>query len=259
MPNARSDAYWRRGLGVLDYSNYIALNRTLIRILGLNAAVLACELVSQARYWASRGLLNDGWFFSTIGNVSSRCGLSKFQQSEAMKRLKDFSIVDVEYRGLPKKRYVRVHAQRLIDIIDENEACPTSGQETGPLEVKKLDINKDSLSGSNSLSAKEELQVDFSSTYDFQVSSGFAPPTVEEVRAFCAANMLGNVDPEVFVSWHEARGWVVNGSPITNWQAAVRSWHVRDRNRVATERASKPKPQDYSDLNAGWEVADGSD
>ena len=82
-----------------------------------------------------------------------------------------------------------------------------------------------------------------------QASGNFTPPTLDEVRAFCAANMMRHVDPEVFHSWHEARGWVVNGSPIVNWQSALASWEVRDRNKAASE-----KQTDYSKYDASnWE------
>ena len=79
------------------------------------------------------------------------------------------------------------------------------------------------------------------------------PPTVDEVRAFCAANMISHVDPEVFHSWHEARGWVVNGSPIVNWQSALTSWEARGRNEAAVKK-SEESQADYSRFDASnWD------
>jgi hypothetical protein len=56
-------------------------------------------------------------------------------------------------------------------------------------------------------------------------SRGFVPPTVEEVRAYCAER--GNsVDPEHFVDHYTANGWVQGrqGKPIKDWKACVRTW-----------------------------------
>ena len=50
------------------------------------------------------------------------------------------------------------------------------------------------------------------------------PPTVAEVHAYCAER--GNtVDPEAFVDYYTARGWVLtNKQTMKDWKAAVRTW-----------------------------------
>jgi hypothetical protein len=57
----------------------------------------------------------------------------------------------------------------------------------------------------------------------------FSPPTVEEVREYCAER--GNfVDPETFVDFYESKGWVVGKTKMKDWKAAVRTWE-RSENR----------------------------
>lgn len=51
-----------------------------------------------------------------------------------------------------------------------------------------------------------------------------APPTVADVSAFCQTNGL-QVDPQRFVDYYEATGWMLNGTPIQSWQALCRRWH----------------------------------
>ena len=51
----------------------------------------------------------------------------------------------------------------------------------------------------------------------------FVPSAVEQVRAYCAERHNG-IDPEAFVDYYAARGWVVGRSPMRDWQAAVRTW-----------------------------------
>ena len=69
MPVQRADDYWNLGLDFLDGGNYIAVNRSLVRAFGLNVAGMVGELASEARYWKGRGMLKDGWFFSTVENI----------------------------------------------------------------------------------------------------------------------------------------------------------------------------------------------
>ena len=51
-----------------------------------------------------------------------------------------------------------------------------------------------------------------------------APPTVADVSAFCQTNGL-QVDPQRFVDYYEATGWMLNGTPIQSWQALCRRWN----------------------------------
>lgn len=58
--------------------------------------------------------------------------------------------------------------------------------------------------------------------------SRFTPPTFEQVRAYCLER--GNaVDPQRFVDFYSANGWVQGkGKPIKDWKAAVRTWEHRE-------------------------------
>lgn len=57
----------------------------------------------------------------------------------------------------------------------------------------------------------------------------FIPPTVEEVSAYVRERGSG-VDPQWFVDFYTARGWVYNGGQkMRDWRAAVRTWEQRDR------------------------------
>lgn len=55
----------------------------------------------------------------------------------------------------------------------------------------------------------------------------FVPPSVEEVRAYVTEKGY-SVDPDRFVDFYTAKGWVVGRSPMKDWKASVRTWE-RDR------------------------------
>jgi hypothetical protein len=43
--------------------------------------------------------------------------------------------------------------------------------------------------------------------------------------------MKGSIDaPEEFHNHYEARGWLMNKTPMKNWQAAYRNWIKREKN-----------------------------
>ncbi len=61
--------------------------------------------------------------------------------------------------------------------------------------------------------------------------SRFAPPNVEDVRAYCLEKGydLNDVDPEAFVNFYASKGWCVGKSPMKDWRAAVRTWVNRHK------------------------------
>ena len=75
-------------------------------------------------------------------------------------------------------------------------------------------------------------------------SSKFVAPTVEEDKAYCTER--GNViDPERFIDYYEARGWMSGKNHIKDWKACVRTW---ERNTGYNNQSNdyKPKTQEQS-------------
>lgn len=69
----------------------------------------------------------------------------------------------------------------------------------------------------------------------------FVPPTVEEVRAYCAER--GNdVNPERFVDFYASKGWKVGSQPMKDWKACVRTWENRDRTSPRGNTDATPRP-----------------
>lgn len=66
----------------------------------------------------------------------------------------------------------------------------------------------------------------------------FIPPTVEEVRTYCRENGY-NVDPEYFVDYYTANGWMAGQKKMKDWKATVRNWNRRE----AEKQAPKERPK----------------
>jgi hypothetical protein len=74
-------------------------------------------------------------------------------------------------------------------------------------------------------------------------ADGFAPPTLEECRAYFAANCISG-DPDKFWAHYESQGWIrSNGMPVTSLKAAAMLWNGNQKRRDAEAHASG-KPTD---------------
>lgn len=56
----------------------------------------------------------------------------------------------------------------------------------------------------------------------------FSPPTVEEVAEYCNQRGYTAINPPHFISYYQARNWIMGSTPMSDWQAAVDSWNTRD-------------------------------
>ena len=59
----------------------------------------------------------------------------------------------------------------------------------------------------------------------------FVPPTLEEVKAYCAERK-NNVDAARFIDYYTANGWLIGKNKMKDWKAAVRTW---ERNNFSTK------------------------
>lgn len=66
----------------------------------------------------------------------------------------------------------------------------------------------------------------------------FSPPEVKEVRAYCEGKGY-HVDPETFVDYYTANGWMVGRNRMKDWKAAVRRWERKENANGKME--SKPQ------------------
>lgn len=61
----------------------------------------------------------------------------------------------------------------------------------------------------------------------------FVPPTVEEIKAYCDERGVYLIDPEQFIDYYEARGWMLaKNRKMVDWKAAVRTWEKNERDRA---------------------------
>ena len=81
-----------------------------------------------------------------------------------------------------------------------------------------------------------------------KTATRFTPPTLEEVAAYCRER--GNhIDPQHFVNYYSANGWMVGKNKMKDWRAAVRNWETRDKERNNGKRNIDPgSPAAYRHL-----------
>ena len=58
----------------------------------------------------------------------------------------------------------------------------------------------------------------------------FKKPTSEQVNNYCSERNNG-IDAEAFIDHYESKGWKIGKTPMKDWQAAVRTWERKNREK----------------------------
>lgn len=53
----------------------------------------------------------------------------------------------------------------------------------------------------------------------------FFPPSLTDVVEYIRSNGYTSVDPEQFIDYYTANGWMIGKSKMKDWQAAIRNWN----------------------------------
>ena len=115
----------------------------------------------------------------------------------------------------------------------ENPNKPNETQENPNEPNKSLNIKENNIKESNIKPSSKNIVP----------LKRFVPPTVDEIKAYCDERGSYLIDPQAFIDYYEARGWMLNKNrKMVDWKAAVRTWENNEKERQRKER------QLYEDL-----------
>ena len=111
-------------LKLLATENYITVNKSIIKKLGLDCAVFIGELCSKALYYQNHNMLTkDGFFYCVVEDMQNSTGLSTYRQKQAIEILEKLNIIEVSWRGMPRTRYYKINENALVNLLYTDEAC----------------------------------------------------------------------------------------------------------------------------------------
>lgn len=112
-------------------SNYWVLNKTVVRIFGLETAFLLSNFAEAETMMADK----DGWFYQTSDTIEKITTLSRHKQDQCIKQLQDLDVLKKDVRGMPAKRYFKINYECLTNLIVKNS-------QTGLSKISKQDCKK---------------------------------------------------------------------------------------------------------------------
>lgn len=104
---------------LINPANTIGGNRFLAHAIGAAEAVIYSALLAKSAYYEERGMIADGWFFSTVADLEESTTFSEKQQRRAIDKLIKAGLIRSERRGMPAKRFFKIseNLDKLKEII----------------------------------------------------------------------------------------------------------------------------------------------
>ena len=150
-------------LQLISTSNFITVNKDLIKELGLEEAIMLGELASEYDYWSTRNEIENGYFYSTIENIEEKTTLTAYKQRKCLENLKNKGIIDIQIKGMPAKRYIKINEEQVFQIFDNKllKNLTTRSEKFLQQDVKKFNGNNNIINNNinnNIITAVEKKQ-----------------------------------------------------------------------------------------------------
>lgn len=132
---------------LLSSNGFIVCNKYIIKILGLEEAVVLGLLCSTYDYWQSKNQLKiiDGeeYFYMTREKIEEEIGFKESRQRAAMNSLVNIGILKIKRKEIPAKNYYSINFEKLFNILNNKTL---ENQASSDLKIKHQEAFKSSLS-----------------------------------------------------------------------------------------------------------------
>jgi hypothetical protein len=209
-------------------NGHITLDRKILEwewYTNINTKVLFLHLLLKANLkdvrWQGM-IIKRGQLVTSIPALSEALALTPKEVRVAL----DHLIATGEVGRQTTNKYSVITVVKYDEYQSEGRQTADKGQSNGSL--RATNEEREEIKESN-LKEKDKKKV-----------VRFAPPSVEEVKAYCDDRNNG-IDPESFIDFYSSKGWKVGNQPMKDWQAAIRTWERRHNEKRPENPVNNPK------------------
>lgn len=103
---------------LLNSNNWRVYLPNIGKKIGIYASIMLSELCYKHDYWKEQGkLLDDEWFFLTVGDCEDETGLTKDNQETAINKLIELKIIEKAQKRMPATRHFKINESQLASFL----------------------------------------------------------------------------------------------------------------------------------------------
>lgn len=161
------------------------------------------------------------------------CNIGRDRFNKAWKALQEkgyiqsIRVIDKETKQMKGWNHIVYEEPILPDTrhTEKPKVGHSESRESRKSEIQS--IYKEHIKQSNNLTKEIEREKPKS-------SSVFIAPSIDEVREYVKSKN-SPIDPERFINYYEATGWMRGNTKIKNWKACVKTWESKENSNKPTK------------------------
>lgn len=175
-------------LDFLAQDNYIIVNKTLIKEIGLENAIVLGALCGYQRYYG----INE--FYKEQEKMIEDTGLSEYSIRKAIKELKSMEYIKVNKRGMPAKIFYKINLQKFNILNSRDCENDTSCScENEDVYINNNITNKENINNKNNIeenikriftfwNAKDIIQHKFSADIESAIKKALSKYSLDDIE-----------------------------------------------------------------------------
>ncbi|WP_163258543.1 hypothetical protein [Campylobacter fetus] len=241
----------------LKSSGYFTINKQLMRVLGLQKAIILSLFIDKADYYEQEP------FFYTLESLNGALGggISEKEIRATIKALIDENLlIDKGMLGVPAKRFFMINEIKISELFitpstsqndrastSQNDRASTSQNDRASTSQNDRASTSQNDRASTSQNDRANIinphitnphninpNIQEEKNIKKEKSQTFKKPTLEEIKIY-AKEINANFDSELYHDYYEANGWRIGKNHMKDWKATMRMWKHRNQNNQSTK------------------------
>ena len=100
--------------------SFLMLNSKLLKHYGPEKAVFISNLINKLRYFKTKKMIKDGWFFQSHKQQMEETGLTEYAIKKCKAKFKEDKILLIQKKGVPAIEWYKIDIRRLYEVLKLN-------------------------------------------------------------------------------------------------------------------------------------------
>lgn len=214
----------------------MAEKRMFAKSIVLSDAFLDMPMSARCLYFTLGMLADDDGFVGNPKSIMRQCGASQDDMLTLIQKRYvltfDSGVIVIKHWRI--NNFLRNDRHNDTTYIEE-KATLMLDEKGAYTECSKVGIPSDNQVTTNGIQVvyPDKNSIEKNSIDKISKEREQTYPSLEEITSYISQqNLTDLVDPNVFYNYYSSNHWLINGKPIADWQAKVKTWAAREKQKA---------------------------
>ena len=143
---------------LIGSKNYLAINKTLIKNLGIETAYFFTNLIDFQNYLSDKEKEIEEFYYSRE-EIEKETQLTAYKQKESEKKLIDLGFIEINLKGIPARNFYKINSEQVLKIFEiwSLKKLSTGTEKNSDHSYNQNPTNQNSISIKKDTAKKEKI------------------------------------------------------------------------------------------------------